>query len=159
MQTVIEVDFDRFFRWLDKVDQSLTNNPAAWRAMAFPYYGFVTEIFRKQGSPKWKELAQSTKNQRSKVKGKRSNSAHIGIVTGGMHASVTGSAAGSVLQFGPNYLFLGSSLKRTLWFHSGTTNAHGRQQQPPRPIFVPPDARTSRDMLDAFLTVARRAIR
>lgn len=159
MSFTVEVDFSRVHKLLDKLDRAMLHNPAGWRAMSIPYYRYISIIFRKQGHPqKWVELAESTKRQR---RGKRQ---HIGVDTGGMRDSVTGpAAAGSVLAVSDNSLFIGSALKRTLWFHAGTSQVRMKTgskspHQPPRPIFVKPDAATTRQMLAAYLHAARKSL-
>ncbi|MCB1061230.1 MAG: hypothetical protein KDB65_13495 [Calditrichaeota bacterium] len=148
----IQADFGRLFRFLDKWEQALTNNPAAWRAMSIPYYGYISRIFKAQGIPVWKDLAESTKKQRRNKK-----KFQIGVDTGQMRASLTGpSSPGSVIAFGRNHLVVGTMLKRARWFHDGTTNSSGRLQQPARTILQNPDARTTTAMLRAFLHVARK---
>lgn len=148
----IQVDFGKLFRFLDKWEQALTNNPAAWRAMSIPYYQFVSRIFKAQGVPHWQDLSESTKKQRRNKK-----TSHIGVDTGQMRASLTGpSAVGSYLAFGRNHLVIGTMLKRARWFHYGTINAHGRRQQSARPVLIKPDARTTTDMLRAYLHAASK---
>lgn len=148
----IQADFGRLFRFLDKWEQALTNNPCRVAGDVNSLLRLHLSHLQGPGNSCLERpcrIHQETAAEQKKFQ--------IGVDTGQMRASLTGpSSPGSVIAFGRNHLVIGTMLKRARWFHDGTTNSSGRLQQPARTILQNPDARTTTAMLRAFLHVARK---